>query len=142
MLIQNLYLTNCLKCAFDILLLIFVRYIKRNRLDAGYPLFETESLKWPGFVEFDDVNGKVLTYSSQDGWANFSSASSNYHLAHYVNLIYISQYFCSIYKVFDLKNYSFLYAISDKNVQEIKIRLTFFYFFHCSWCCNFNLELA
>nr|CAD1822566.1 unnamed protein product [Ananas comosus var. bracteatus] len=71
-----------------------IEYIKRNRLDAGYPLFETESLKWPGFVEFDDVNGKVLTYSSQDG----------------------------IYKVFDLKNYSFLYAISDKNVQEIKIR--------------------
>ncbi|XP_020100667.1 uncharacterized protein LOC109718705 [Ananas comosus] len=70
-----------------------IEYIKRNRLDAGYPLFETESLKWPGFVEFDDVNGKVLTYSSQDG----------------------------IYKVFDLKNYSFLYAISDKNVQEIKI---------------------
>lgn len=43
------------------------RYIRRNQLDAGYPLFETESLKWPGFVEFDDVNGKVLTYSAQDG---------------------------------------------------------------------------
>lgn len=64
-------------------------------MDAGYPLFETESLKWPGFVEFDDVNGKVLTYSSQDGWANFSSASSNHHLAHFVNLIYISQYFAA-----------------------------------------------
>lgn len=43
------------------------RYIRRNQLDAGYPLFESESLKWPGFVEFDDVNGKVLTYSAQDG---------------------------------------------------------------------------
>jgi hypothetical protein len=43
------------------------RYIRRNKLDAGIPLFETESLKWPGFVEFDDVNGKVLTYSAQDG---------------------------------------------------------------------------
>ncbi|KAK6121739.1 hypothetical protein DH2020_044522 [Rehmannia glutinosa] len=53
----------------------------------------SESLKWPGFVEFDDVNGKVLTYSAQD----------------------------SIYKVFDLKNYTMLYSISDKNVQEIKI---------------------
>ncbi|URD76855.1 hypothetical protein MUK42_18866 [Musa troglodytarum] len=68
------------------------RYIKRNQLDAGFPLFENESLKWPGFVEFDDVNGKVLTYSAQDG----------------------------IYKVFDLKNYKSLYAISDKNMQEIK----------------------
>ncbi|XP_078172221.1 uncharacterized protein LOC144566176 isoform X1 [Carex rostrata] len=70
-----------------------IEYIRRNKLDAGIPLFETESLKWPGFVEFDDVNGKVLTYSAQDG----------------------------IYKVFDLKNYNFLYQISDKNVQEIKI---------------------
>jgi hypothetical protein len=45
------------------------RYIRRNQLDAGFALFETESLKWPGFVEFDDVNGKVLTYSAQDGYA-------------------------------------------------------------------------
>jgi hypothetical protein len=58
-------------------------------------LFESESLRWPGFVEFDDVNGKVLTYSAQD----------------------------RIYKVFDLKNYTMLYSISDENVQEIKIRL-------------------
>ncbi|WVZ90278.1 hypothetical protein U9M48_036589 [Paspalum notatum var. saurae] len=70
-----------------------IEYIRRNQLDAGFPLFESESLKWPGFVEFDDVNGKVLTYSAQDG----------------------------IYKVFDLKNYSFLYSVPDENVQEIKI---------------------
>ncbi|KAL6509395.1 hypothetical protein OROGR_022705 [Orobanche gracilis] len=68
-------------------------YIRRSKPEAGFPLFESESLKWPGFVEFDDVNGKVLTYSAQD----------------------------NIYKVFDLKNYSMLYSISDKNVQEIKI---------------------
>ncbi|XP_061339209.1 uncharacterized protein LOC133285906 [Gastrolobium bilobum] len=70
-----------------------IEYIKRIQPEAGFALFESESLKWPGFVEFDDVNGKVLTYSAQD----------------------------SIYKVFDLKNYSMLYSISDKNVQEIKI---------------------
>lgn len=27
-------------------------------------LFASESLRWPGFVEFDDVNGKVLTFSA------------------------------------------------------------------------------
>ncbi|CAH2058803.1 unnamed protein product [Thlaspi arvense] len=70
-----------------------IEYILRGQADAGFPLFESESLKWPGFVEFDDVNGKVLTYSAQD----------------------------SVYKVFDLKNYAMLYSISDKNVQEIKI---------------------
>ena len=42
------------------------RYIRRGQPDAGFSLFESESLKWPGFVEFDDVNGKVLTYSAQD----------------------------------------------------------------------------
>lgn len=42
------------------------RYIKRGKPDEGFALFETESLKWPGFVEFDDVNEKVLTYSAQD----------------------------------------------------------------------------
>ena len=34
------------------------------QLNAGFELFETESLRYPGFVEFDDVNGKVLTYSA------------------------------------------------------------------------------
>ncbi|KAG4937062.1 hypothetical protein JHK85_051981 [Glycine max] len=69
------------------------RYLRRGKPDAGFPLFQSESLKWPGFVEFDDVNGKVLTYSAQD----------------------------CIYKVFDLKNYTMLYSILDRNVQEIKI---------------------
>ena len=51
-------------------LLTISRYIRRGTPDAGFPLFETESLKWPGFVEFDDVNGKVLTYSAQDRYFN------------------------------------------------------------------------
>ncbi|XP_072148994.1 uncharacterized protein [Setaria viridis] len=72
-----------------------IEYIRRNQLDAGFPIFESESLKWPGFLEFDNVNGKVLIYSAQDG----------------------------IYKVFNLANYSFLYSIPDENVQEIKISL-------------------
>lgn len=38
--------------------------------------------------------------------------------------MYLLFYF-SIYKVFDLKNYTMLYSISDKHVQEIKIRLDF-----------------
>ncbi|KAF9615016.1 hypothetical protein IFM89_021587 [Coptis chinensis] len=68
-----------------------IECIKRNHLYAGVPLFESESLKWPGFVEFDDVNGKVITYSD------------------------------SIYKVFELKDYSFLYSISEKNIQDSRL---------------------
>ena len=67
--------------------------LARDFQDKGIPLFQTESLRWPGFVEFDDVNGKVLTFNAQ----------------------------AKIYKVFDLKNYQELYQITDKNVQEIKI---------------------
>jgi hypothetical protein len=44
-------------------------------------------------VKFDDVNAKVLTYSAQD----------------------------SIFKVFDLKNYTFLYLFSFSNVDWINI---------------------
>ncbi|XP_006486109.3 uncharacterized protein LOC102621895 [Citrus sinensis] len=43
-----------------------IECIKRGIADAGFPLFESESLKWPGFVEFDDVNGKIVTYSAED----------------------------------------------------------------------------
>ncbi|KAI3847417.1 hypothetical protein MKW98_032743, partial [Papaver atlanticum] len=70
------------------------RYIRRGKPGVGFALFESGSLKWPSFVEFDDVNGKVLTYFAQD----------------------------CIYKVFDLNNYTMLYSlyISDEDVQEIK----------------------
>jgi hypothetical protein len=49
-----------------------IEYIRRGQPDAGFPLFESESLRWPGFVEFDDVNGKVLTYSAQDRYCPLS----------------------------------------------------------------------
>lgn len=38
----------------------------------------------------------------------------------------------SVYKVFDLKNYTLLYSIPDRNVQEIKIR--YFLFFGLTFC--------
>lgn len=49
------------------------RYIRRGQPDGGFALFESESLKWPGFVEFDDVNGKVLTFSAQDRFVFYIS---------------------------------------------------------------------
>ncbi|CAI5464222.1 unnamed protein product [Closterium sp. Yama58-4] len=70
-----------------------LEYIRRGRPSEGFALFELESLRWPGFVEFDDVNGKVLTYSADNG----------------------------MYKVFDLRNYTLLYSVPDSNIQEIKI---------------------
>ncbi|KAG5553899.1 hypothetical protein RHGRI_011683 [Rhododendron griersonianum] len=78
--------------------LFYITVYTKGETRCRFPLFVSKYLKWPGFVEFDDVNGKVLTYSAQD----------------------------SIYKVFDLKNYTLLYSISDKHVQEIKIRLLIF----------------
>ncbi|KAL6962423.1 hypothetical protein U1Q18_037381 [Sarracenia purpurea var. burkii] len=38
-----------------------IKYVPRGKPDTGFPLFESESLARPGFVRFDDVNGKVLT---------------------------------------------------------------------------------
>ena len=67
--------------------------IAKGQADAGVALFEEESLRWPGFVEFDEVNGKVLTYSAAS----------------------------KTYKVWDLAKYELLYEINDPKVQEIKI---------------------
>mmetsp|Transcript_71884 Transcript_71884/g.119662 ORF Transcript_71884/g.119662 Transcript_71884/m.119662 type:complete len:439 (-) Transcript_71884:187-1503(-) len=70
-----------------------LEYIRRGQPDGGFPLFESESLKWPGFVEFDDVNGKILTYSAQD----------------------------KAYCVWDMTNYEELYRLPDDDITEIKI---------------------
>jgi len=70
-----------------------LEYIRGNKPENGFQLFESESLRWPGFVEFDDVNGKVLTYSAKD----------------------------HVYKIWDLVNYTTLYSVPDANIQEIKI---------------------
>ena len=70
-----------------------LEYIRRGQPDAGFPIFEEEELKWPGFVEFDDVNGKVLTYSAHD----------------------------KAYRVWEMTNYSLLFTLPDDGVTEIKI---------------------
>lgn len=123
------------------------RYIRRGKSDAGFPLFQSESLKWPGFVEFDDVNGKVLTYSAHDRYLRHSLIF-RFHFYCYVIICSAHWLFCltfssngvSIYKVFDLKNYTMLYSISDRHVQEIKIRYFLFsrvdFLLHSSGFCK------
>lgn len=50
---------SCLRCRATAL-----SHIREGVTTLATPLFTSESLRWPGFVEFDDVNGKVLTYSA------------------------------------------------------------------------------
>ena len=50
---------SCLRCRET-----RIEDLKHSTPSHGEALFESESLRWPGFVEFDDVNGKVLTFSS------------------------------------------------------------------------------
>jgi len=62
--------------------------------DRSTDLFTTESLKWPGFVEFDDVNQKVLTYSAKE----------------------------KVYKVWNMADpTAVLYSMPDLHISEIKI---------------------
>lgn len=72
---------------------VSLEYLRRGEPSGAFELFGGEMLHWPGFVEFDDVNGKVLTFSAQ-GHA---------------------------YKVWDLLNYGLLFTISDPAIQEIKV---------------------
>lgn len=68
-------------------------HIRKGHLRSAQSIFETESLKWPGFVEFDDVNSKILTFSAEK----------------------------KKYKVWDLGTYSHLYTIRFEGIDEIKI---------------------
>ncbi len=69
------------------------RSILDGKPELGISLFNSESLQWPGFVEFDDVNKKVLTFSSSS----------------------------SFYKVWDLATYAPLFQLSDRTIDEVKI---------------------
>lgn len=71
----------------------FSSAIASGRPELGISLFSSESLQWPGFVEFDDVNKKVLTFSA----------------------------LTKKYKVWDLANYHLMYDMSDSNIEEVKI---------------------
>lgn len=69
-------------------------HLSRGDTSQSSSLFTSESLKWPGFVEFDDVNGKVLTYSAAD----------------------------SMYKVWSMADPTItLYSLPDQQIDEIKI---------------------
>ncbi len=70
-----------------------INNIRCRRPTAGFSILDSESLRWPGFVEFDDVNKKVLTFSAET----------------------------NAYKVWDLVTYNFLYSISYNDIREVKI---------------------
>ena len=68
--------------------------LRAGVIDTGTALFTTESLRWPGFVEFDDVNGKVVTYSAD----------------------------VSLYKAWQMSDPSrVLYSLDGERIDEIKI---------------------
>eukprot|EP00938_MAST-03A_sp_MAST-3A-sp1_P006414 g6414.t1 len=60
---------------------------------ARLRLFTKETLRWPAFVEFDDANEKILTFSSSE---------------------------CK-YKIWSMQDYETMFEISGDRVEEIKI---------------------
>ncbi|XP_074363532.1 uncharacterized protein LOC141704118 [Apium graveolens] len=69
-----------------------IEYIQNGHPDTGFLVFESELLKWCSSLQIDNVNAKAVTFCAQH----------------------------SIYKVFELRNYSMLYSISGTDVQGIK----------------------
>ena len=51
------------------------------------------SLRWPDFIEFDEMNGKIITKHSQEG----------------------------AFRVWDLATYRMLFVVSAPNVLEFKV---------------------
>jgi len=72
---------------------IALPYIQRGQITEGIPLFVNEALSWPGFIEFDEINSKILTYSASK----------------------------REYKVWGLKNYELSFTVKDADIDEIKI---------------------
>lgn len=72
-----------------------IMYIRRGRPDLGFRILESEQLKSPGYIRFDDVNQKIITSFPEDGVDNV--------------------------KVFDLKNYAALYSFRVVNLLNLKI---------------------
>ena len=69
------------------------RYVRSGQPERGFPCFVSEELKYPGFVEFDAVNERVLTFAAQR----------------------------HEYKIWDLATYTCLFAITDRAIGEVKI---------------------
>eukprot|EP00007_Cunea_sp_BSH-02190019_P003072 CAMPEP_0174235938 /NCGR_PEP_ID=MMETSP0417-20130205/5224_1 /TAXON_ID=242541 /ORGANISM="Mayorella sp, Strain BSH-02190019" /LENGTH=568 /DNA_ID=CAMNT_0015314517 /DNA_START=198 /DNA_END=1901 /DNA_ORIENTATION=+ len=67
--------------------------LERSTPGEGFPLFEEEMLSWPGFVEFDDVNRKVITFNATT----------------------------HTYNMWDLANYTLLYSVHDERIEELKM---------------------
>lgn len=70
---------------------IKLEHIAASEVDKGTPIFQGEVLTYPGFVEFDDVNRKVLTFSAE----------------------------ASKYKVWALKDYKMLYEIDGSRLRPL-----------------------
>ena len=51
--------------------------MRRSKLDANFALFKSESLKWPGFVEFDDANEMCNLGNGGNEQANGSCKASS-----------------------------------------------------------------
>lgn len=46
------------------------RDIRHNHPEMTTRLFPNESLEWPGFVELDEINRKVVTFSNRDWYVS------------------------------------------------------------------------
>lgn len=76
---------------------VAVSSIKAKRLQDWRPVFASEALSWPGFIEFDDTNDVVMTYNAET----------------------------RLYKVWALRDYSCLHAFPGEGaggqVADVKI---------------------
>lgn len=99
------------------------REIARGDLSGRQQLFTTELLEWPGFVEFDEANEIILTYSSTD-----KSAHSTCDADIVASCSQLQR--CSpspleharVFKVWDQATYALHYQFADAAIQEVKIR--------------------
>ena len=69
-----------------------VEWVRRGEPEAGLPIFQQEELRWPGFVEFDEVSCRAVTFSAAD----------------------------RTYGIWELANFSLLFRLRDPEIAEVK----------------------
>ena len=68
-------------CSFDFLNVWPNRYIKRNQLEEGHDILVGERLSYPGFVEFDPVNGNILTFSAEKRYVPIPTLANTWYVS-------------------------------------------------------------
>uniref|UniRef100_A0A7S3A3K6 Uncharacterized protein n=1 Tax=Rhodosorus marinus TaxID=101924 RepID=A0A7S3A3K6_9RHOD len=112
-----------------------LQYVRKKETNAGFALFESESLRWPGRETHASTPSSRITFEEQlkkilnclSFWSGLSSPVRPFHRTGFVEFDDLNSKVLTFssekneYKIWGLANYELLYTIIDSRIQEIKV---------------------